>query len=142
MFNFGEELYIWTHSIYFQILILLKSDGKFSQFDEIWQTRQFWEQTGPAKKKGSKITRTCKTTSTASDFRYSCSCGHHRTNQGLPLHLNIFTLGSSPFNDMVGCMLLQRSVISLQVVTLTNFHLQYGNAYIKPDSIDVLQYVS
>ena len=56
--------------------------------------------------------------------------------------LNIFTLGSSPFNDMVGCMLLQRSVISLQVVTLTNFHLQYGNAYIKPDSIDVLQDVS
>ena len=34
MFNFGEELFIWTHSIYFQvkILILLKSDGKSSQF--------------------------------------------------------------------------------------------------------------
>ena len=39
-------------------MILRKSDGKYSQFDEIWQTRHFWEQTGPAKKKGSKITRT------------------------------------------------------------------------------------
>ena len=37
MFNFGEELYIWTHSIYFQvkILILLESDGKSLQFDEL-----------------------------------------------------------------------------------------------------------
>ena len=61
MFNFGEELNIWTHSIYFQvkILILNESDGKSSQFDEIWQTRHFGEQTGPAKKKGSKFTRTC-----------------------------------------------------------------------------------
>ena len=62
MFNFGEGLYIWTHSIYFQvkILILLKSDGKSSQFDEIWQTRHFSEQTGPAKKKGSANIRTCR----------------------------------------------------------------------------------
>jgi hypothetical protein len=30
MFNFGEESYVWTHSIYFQvkISILFKSDGK------------------------------------------------------------------------------------------------------------------
>ena len=37
MFNFGEELYIWTHSIYFlvKISILHKSDGKSLQFDEL-----------------------------------------------------------------------------------------------------------
>ena len=89
MFNFGEELYIWTHSIYFQvkISILHKSDGKSLQFDELLANLTFWEQIGSAKKKGSKITRTCKTTSIASDFRYSCSCGHHRTNQGLPLQM-------------------------------------------------------
>ena len=71
MFNFGEGLYIWTHSIYFQvkILILCKSDGKSSQLDEIWQTQQKKKKTGLTKKKGSKITRTCKTTSIASDFR-------------------------------------------------------------------------
>ena len=46
MFNFGEELYIWTHSIYFQvkILILLKSDGKSLQFDELLAYPTFWEQ--------------------------------------------------------------------------------------------------
>ena len=91
MFNFGEELYIWTHSIYFQvkISILHKSDGKSLQFDKLLAHPTFWEQTSSTKnKKGSKIIRTCKTTSTASDFRYSCSCGHHRTNQGLPLHLH------------------------------------------------------
>ena len=88
MFNFGEELYIWTHSIYFQVkvLILRKSDGKYSQFDEIWQTRHFWEQTGPAKKKGSKITRTCKLHQPPL-ISGTVSCGHHRTNQGLPLHV-------------------------------------------------------
>ena len=40
--------------------MLRKSDRKYLQFDEIWQTRHFWEQIGPAKKKGLKITRTCK----------------------------------------------------------------------------------
>ena len=72
MFNFGEELYIWTHSIYFQvkILILLKSDGKSLQFDELLAHPTFWEQISSTKnKKGSRISRTCKTTSIASDFR-------------------------------------------------------------------------
>ena len=41
-------------------MVLRESDGKYSLFDEIWQTRHFWEQTGPAKKKGSKIIRTCR----------------------------------------------------------------------------------
>ena len=72
MFNFGEELNIWTHSIYFQvkILILLESDGKSLQFDELLARPTFWEQTSSTKnKKGSKIIRTCIITSTASDFR-------------------------------------------------------------------------
>ena len=41
-------------------LVLRESDGKYSLFDEIWQTQHFWEQTGPAKKKGSEIIRTCR----------------------------------------------------------------------------------
>ena len=53
MFNFGEGLYIWTHSIYFQvkILILLKSDGKSLQFDELLVHPTFWEQIGSTKNK-------------------------------------------------------------------------------------------
>ena len=56
MFNFGEELYIWTHSIYFQvkILILLKSDGKSLQFDELLAHPTFWEQIGSTKNKGER----------------------------------------------------------------------------------------
>ena len=54
MFNFGEELYIWTHSIYIQvkILILLKSYGKSLQFDELLANPTFWEQIGSTKNKG------------------------------------------------------------------------------------------
>ena len=53
MFNFGEGLYIWTHSIYFQvkILILLKSDGKSLQFDELLAHPTFWEQISSTKNK-------------------------------------------------------------------------------------------
>ena len=62
-FNFGGEFCIWIHSNIFPgkgFLVLRESDGKYSLFDEIWQTRHFWEQTGPAKKKGSEIIRTCR----------------------------------------------------------------------------------
>ena len=41
-------------------MVLWESDGKYSHFDEIWQTRHFWEQTGPAKKKGSANIRICR----------------------------------------------------------------------------------
>ena len=41
-------------------MVLRESDGKYSLFDEIWQTRHFWEQTGPANEKGSEIIRTCR----------------------------------------------------------------------------------
>ena len=41
-------------------MVLWESDGKYSVFDEIWQARHFWEQTGPAKKKGSANIRTCR----------------------------------------------------------------------------------
>ena len=45
MLNFGEELYIWTHSIYFQvkISILHKSDGNSLQFDELLANPTFLE---------------------------------------------------------------------------------------------------
>jgi hypothetical protein len=102
-------------------LILCKSDGKSSQFDEIWQTRHFWEQTGPAKKKGSKITRTCKTTSIASDFRYSCSCGHHRTNQGLPLH-EVVEVKRSFWRS-------PRPNFGFHLV-LTSFHIEFSSLWI------------
>ena len=66
--------------------MLFKSDGKILA---IWRTFGIPDILGTnlvrRENKGSRSTRTCKTTSTASDFRYSCSCGHHRTNQGLPL---------------------------------------------------------
>ena len=54
---------IWNHSNIFPgngFFVLRESDGKYSLFDEIWQTRHFWEQTGPANEKGSEIIRTCR----------------------------------------------------------------------------------
>ena len=57
MFNFGEGLYIWTHSIYFQvkILILLESDGKSLQFDELSGRNLFETQTRNPRRSDAKI---------------------------------------------------------------------------------------
>ena len=41
-------------------MVLWESDGKYLRFDGIWQTRHFWERTGPAKKKELANARTCR----------------------------------------------------------------------------------
>ena len=41
-------------------MVLWESDGKYSRFDEIWQTRHFWEQTGSTKEKDRQIIRICR----------------------------------------------------------------------------------
>ena len=42
-------------------MVLWESDGKYSRFDEIWQTRHFWEQTGSTKEKDRQIITICRT---------------------------------------------------------------------------------
>ena len=103
MFNFGEELHFWTHPIHFQVKIsmLFKSDGKILA---IWRTFGTPNILGTnlvrRERKRSRSIRTCKTTSTASDFRYTCSCGHHRTNQGLPLQQVIESISKVQFETV------------------------------------------
>ena len=41
-------------------MVLWESDRKYSLFDEIWQTRHFWEQTSSTKEKDRQIIRICR----------------------------------------------------------------------------------